>query len=281
MRRLCFSLIPKNCLSAVFGRLAALKLPVTLNRLVLRTYARHFGVNLDEAQKELSEFPSLAEFFVRDLKPWVRPTGEGVVSPVDGKLTEFGKIEEGRLLQVKGKYYRVADLLRDEALAEKYRDGFFLTFYLAPGDYHHIHAPVDGRIKRAIHIEGSLWPVNRWSVECIDELFTVNERVITLLESSSGTVAVVKVGATNVGSISLTYTDVKSNRPPYLRFRRRSQVHQHELAQEVAVKKGERLGTFHLGSTVVLLFEANCFTPGTRCAPGVIRYGETISAEKR
>ena len=268
-------LVPKNHLSYIVGKLAYIKAPRFITTCLIRWFANRYGANLLEAEKAVAEYPSLGDFFVRDLKDGLRPIAEGVVSPVDAIIAEFGKIDGKRLLQVKGKYYNLEDLLRDRELAESFRDGFFITFYLAPGDYHHIHSPVDGEIVSSIHIEGKLWPVNHWSVKNIKGVFAVNERIISVIDSMDyGKVAVVKVGATNVGSIALSYDDVIANHQ--LGVFRRKAVYKRDYPLAHSVMRGERIGTFQMGSTVVLLFEAGNFSPGARCILDVIRLGEKL-----
>jgi phosphatidylserine decarboxylase len=215
----------------------------------------------------------LGEFFTRPLKEGSRPVGDGVVSPVDGVVIEHGPIEEGRLLQVKGRTYSVHRLLTQAVDSERYRDGYFATIYLAPHNYHRIHSPVDGEVREAVLVPGTLWPVNSWSVNNIDGLFTVNERVITQIATSTGEVSVVAVGAFNVGSISVTFD-------PELR----SNSHVRSITRRCysparAVKKGEHIGTFHLGSTVVLLFDRQTVAAGALVGieRGEVRMGQSLT----
>jgi len=270
--------VPKNHLSYLVGRLSRLPFPRRLRRPLFACFARRFGVNLSEASRALDEYPSLYDFFVRDLRRGCRPISEGVVSPVDAVISEFGRIDDGRMLQVKNKYFSVAQLLQAESLSCRYADGYFITFYLAPGDYHHIHSPVDGVITEACYVPGKLWPVNTWSVRNIDGLFTVNERVITVIDSSSyGQVCVVKVGATNVGSIRLAYDpEICSNTNPF--SLRAKHVFRRYYQPSIPAARGARLGTFCLGSTVILLFEAGFFSPGEHLRNVPVKMGERINA---
>ena len=267
--------IPKNQFSYLVGKLSRLNLPQPISRPVLRWFIKRYGVNVSEAMRPVDEYRNLAEFFIRDLKPGLRPVGKGVVSPVDGRITEFGLIERGTLLQVKGKSYTVAELLCDEKLSQCYQNGFFITIYLAPPDYHHVHSPVAGIICEMHYIPGTLWPVNEQSVQKIEKLFTVNERVATVIETGRGRVTVVKVGAMNVGSISLGYDTLISNRELW---GKREIVHRC-YATGITVKKGDRIGTFNLGSTVILLFEAGKFVPGAAVTTGPVKLGVSISGE--
>ncbi len=245
-------------------------------------------MNLSEARDDISQFSSLSKFFLRELKPGLRPIGKGVISPVDGALTAHGPITSGRFLQAKGTSYSVAELIADSDLAAEFEGGYFVTIYLAPGDYHHVHAPIAGKVTKAIHVEGALWPVNQWSVANVENLFAINERITVLLEEPKGEepkgeepkgkAAVVFVGATNVGAIRLEHFDVTGNsqRMPW----KRSAVHGFTPETESKVEKGGRLGSFCLGSTVVLLFQAGVFEPGDGCEFGKITLGTPISRDE-
>ncbi len=272
--------LPRSYLSHLFGKAAYLRLPAFLQLRVLHAFARAFRVNLSESEKPLEEYPSLGDFFVRNLKPGLRTIGEGIVSPVDGELSEFGPISGSTLLQAKGKTYTIEELLRNSEAARAFDDGYFVTLYLAPGDYHHIHSPADGAITEAFLIEGTLWPVNAWSLQRIDRLFCVNERIVSLIQTVTGKIAVVKVGATNVGSVITTYSSAQDeplvgNMVATL-WRRRTGIVHRRYSAGIPVKKGARIGTFRLGSTVILLFQKDCFKPGSLCVRGPIRLGTIL-----
>jgi len=240
--------LPKNLISRAFGKIARLERPRFLVRRLNRYFANHYGVDLDAASRPLSDYASLMAFFTRELKPGLReiaPGAELLVNPVDGRLGISGRIEEGRLLQAKGLPYSLAALLGSEAAARPFQDGRFLTLYLAPRDYHRIHSPVAGEIRATLYEPGTLWPVNPPAVARIPSLFAVNERVTCWIETQNGPVAVVLVGATNVGSIRLAYHDFATNRgAARARF-------EHE--PPIPIEPGDPLGTFELGSTVILL----------------------------
>ena len=268
--------LPRNHLSYIFGRLASTRPPQFIAGPLNRTFANTFGANLDESALPPEQYRSLQEYFLRDLKPGLRPIGPGVVSPADGKVVEHGPIDHDRLIQAKGKYYSLKALVRDEKLATAFAGGYFVTVYLAPKNYHHVHSPLDGEVTSCYYIPGTLWPVNNWSVENVSELFCVNERLITVLQTAIDLVAVVMVGATNVGRISVTYDTLESNTLSRLRGRFPPLV-KRDYTPRPTLRKGDRLGSFHLGSTVVLLFQHHKFTPGPGCTPGEIRFGQTIS----
>ena len=258
------SFVPKNHLSWIMGRLAYAPLPGVAASLLIRWFAKRYGAAIDEASKPLEAYRSLGDFFVRDLKPGLRPLGFGVVSPVDARLSEKGTVSEGMALQVKGKKYSVEKLFGGAAQWQLFNGGHYLNFYLAPGDYHHIHAPVSGRIWHTFYVPGKLWPVNDIWLERVEGLFTVNERIISLIETDNwGTVAVVMVGATNVGSIRLSYNKLRGN--SFFWSAGNKPVHIHTQVPAV-VEKGQRIGTFSLGSTVLLFFQPDRFRELMPCS---------------
>lgn len=271
---LSFQLLPKKLLSVLTGYLTQVSVPQRLVQAALRSFVRFYHVNVDEAARPLETFRSLNEFFTRDLRDGARPIGAGVVAPVDGAVSEFGSIDQGRLLQIKGLYYSAKELLSAPELGEQFESGFFITFYLSPPDYHHAHMPVSGALDRLIHVPGQLWPVNSRAVCSVPGLFVENERVVFPITTTRGPVALVMVGALNVGAIGTPLCDFRSNRPSDL-FRRRG-AHAINLPARRTLEKGERCGTFHLGSTVVLLFGKGMFQPSERLKPGPICLGESI-----
>jgi phosphatidylserine decarboxylase len=241
--------VPKNRVSRLIGRLVHVPLPRPVARGLVRWFARTYQIDVDAAGKPLHDYPSIGHFFTRDLAEGLRPVEGDFVSPVDGTLRGFGVITDGRIEQVKGKTYTLSRFLSDEPNAARYQNGAFFNLYLSPQDYHHVHSPVGGRIVRSVHIPGKLWPVNDWSLENIDELFSINERVVTYVDCNLGLVAVVMIGATNVGKISVTYDSFISNSAGTDRIVARDYPH------PKPIDPGERLGTFHMGSSVVILVE--------------------------
>lgn len=266
--------IPKNQLSFILGRLAHARFPYALQQAAIRWFVRRYGVNVSEISCDISKFRTLGEFFVRELRPEVRPIANGVTSPADGKIIQHGLIEEGALLQVKGQAQQIKQLLRDSELAKAYDGGYFITFYLSPRDYHRVHSPVAGLITDSYYIPGKLWPVNTWSVANIANLYGVNERIVTVIESDFGRVSVVMIGATNVGSIRMSYDDLISNGLGRV-FGRAKGEHRHYTSPH-PIHRGGWLGSFHLGSSVIILFEPGRFRPGKRCVIGEVHFGETL-----
>lgn len=241
--------VPKNHLSRAVGRLVHARLPRPVARRLVRWFANAYQIDVAAAAKDMHEYPSIGHFFIRDLREGLRPIEGDFVSPVDGVLRNYGPVANGRLEQIKGKSYTLARFLGDEANAARYENGAFFNLYLSPQDYHHVHSPVGGSIVRSVHIPGKLWPVNDWSLANIDELFSVNERVVTYIDCSLGRVAVVMIGATNVGRISVTYDSFISNAAGV------NEAAARDYDPPIDVHAGERMGTFHMGSSVVVLLE--------------------------
>ena len=215
------------------------------------TWARILSV----LERPLDAFERFDDFFTRPLRDGARPIAEGagvVVSPCDGVVSQAGLSEGGRLIQCKGRDYTVAGLLADAAEARAFEGGAYATIYLSPRDYHRIHSPVDGSVTGYRHIPGAFFPVNPTSVRNVAGLFSINERLVTYLDSDVGRVAVVAVAATGVGWITVAYDrDVRTHRG--------GSAGRHGWAQRYAsprrLGRGAELGMFHLGSTVILLFE--------------------------
>jgi len=233
--------------------LASLHLPTFLLIPLIRLYSNFYRVNLSEVKQELKEFSSFSEFFVRDLVEGARPAEEGFVSPADGRIDQFGHFDGNTLIQAKGKEYSLDSFLGSEDLAKEYQGGSFLTIYLSPADYHNVHSPLNSRLDEMCHIPGTLWPVNNWSVQNVDQLFAVNERVVFQLSSEDTGCLLVMVGATNVGSIGVPFSDFRSN--SLKRIVAGSQYEGLVFNPAISIEKGEKLGSFFLGSTVVLIFK--------------------------
>ncbi|HEV7241701.1 MAG TPA: archaetidylserine decarboxylase [Thermoanaerobaculia bacterium] len=241
--------VPKNHLSRTVGRLVHARLPRPIARRLVQFFAKTYQIDVDAAGKPLHEYPSIGHFFIRDLREGLRPIESDFVSPVDGTLRNFGVVQNGRLEQIKGKTYTLARFLGEDENWKRYENGVFFNLYLSPQDYHHIHSPVGGRIARSVHIPGKLWPVNDWALKNVDELFSINERVVTYIDSHLGRVAVVMIGATSVGKISVVYDSFISNASKVNRIVSR------DYEPPIDIANGERLGTFHMGSSVVVLLE--------------------------
>ena len=247
-------LLPKNIISKIFGFLAGLQLPRFIMIPVLLAFSRIYNINAQEARLELKDYSSLNEFFTRALKNGVRivePDAKLVVSPVDGTLLNSGDLDKGTVVQTKGIESKLQDLLGSNTYYDRFLGGKYATIYLAPKDYHRIHSPCAGVIQGYYYQPGKLFPVNEIAVETINRLFSRNERLITYIETQYGLVAMVKVGATGVGKIRVTYDENLSTN----RWFRISKEHFYEDGKNIA--KGDEIGRFEMGSTVMLLFEKN------------------------
>lgn len=265
-------LLPKATLSKLVGVATRLPAPAGLHQTAAGIFARAYGVELDEAEKPISGYATFGDFFARRLKPGARVVdGRAgvIVSPVDGTVSEVGVAEGGRLIQAKGMDYTLAALLADEARAERFRGGAFATIYLAPRDYHRIHAPLGGTITGYSYVPGKFWPVNPASVRTVPGLFAANERLITWLSTEAGEVAVVKVGATCVARIRASYDDVVTHQDQRARAK--------QYGTPIPVEKGGELGAFEMGSTVILCFEPGKATLDQSLQPGTtLRMGQPV-----
>lgn len=229
------------------GVLLHLRLPGPLAQWSIQIFSRIYGINTTEAEKSLSEYQSIGEFFTRKLKPEARPIARTpLVHPADSVITQIGQIRRGQLIQAKGMSYSMKNLLQDPQAEIDFEGGLFATYYLCPTDYHRVHSPVSGVIESVTHVPGRLWPVNSWGVSKIPNLFCVNERVIVEISTAMGSVRVVFVGATNVGKITMSFEpQIVSNQGHF----QESQKITYNPGR--AVKKGDELGVFHMGSTVI------------------------------
>jgi phosphatidylserine decarboxylase len=268
-------MLPKRGLTAFAGRVASRERGTTTTRLV-RWFVRKYGVDLGEAvESDPAAYASFNDFFTRALKPGARPIADAdLVCPVDGTISQFGAIEHDQVLQAKGHRYSTTALVGgDHALAERFHDGSFATLYLSPKDYHRIHMPCDGTLVRMIHVPGSLFSVNPVTARGVPRLFARNERVVCAFESDVfGVFVLTLVGATIVGSMATVWHGVVN--PP--RVRRVREWHYPERG--VALKQGEEMGRFLLGSTVVLLFPKRALRFNPRWQPGApIRLGEPMA----
>ena len=245
---LLLSVLPKHGMSRVAGGLANLTVPRPLRKPVYRGFAGIFGAALDEVELPLTDYASINAFFTRQLKPGRRPVAPGaIVSPVDAAVGAYGPVVNDVLVQAKGRDYSLAALVGDPALAHAMEGGTFTTLYLAPRDYHRIHVPLDGEIVAATYIPGELWPVNVHAVTHVADLFAVNERiVVTIRGRVAGTMIVVLVGATMVGTTRVAFDDLHTNA-------RRREVQSRTYDPPIPVQAGGPLGHFEFGSTVILV----------------------------
>lgn len=250
--------MPKQALTVLAGKFANARLG-GFTTAVIRRFVARYRVNMqDAANPDIASYASFNEFFTRPLRADARPLADAAfVCPVDGAISQFGAIKHGNIFQAKGHSYTTTALVGGDAtLAAQYADGSFATLYLSPRDYHRIHMPCAGRLRRMIYVPGALFSVNPKTVRGVSGLFARNERVVCVFDGEpgdgmSGPFVMVLVGATIVGSIATAWHGVVN--PPRSRTVREWRYDD----KEITLKKGEEMGRFLLGSTVVMLFPQN------------------------
>ncbi|MDC0612159.1 archaetidylserine decarboxylase [Vibrio sp.] len=247
--------LPKHALTRLVGKLAAAKAG-KITTAIIKLFIKQYNVNMNEAKNpEPASYATFNDFFTRELKYGSRPIAIGedvLVHPADGAVSQFGPIVDGSLIQAKGHTYTALELLGgDKSLSEEFTDGGFATIYLSPRDYHRVHMPCDGVLRQMIYIPGDLFSVNPLTAQNVPNLFARNERVVCIFDTPFGPMAQILVGATIVGSIELVWAGTVT--PP-----RGNVIHRWNYPEsgEKAIKlqKGEEMGRFKLGSTVINLF---------------------------
>ncbi len=255
-------LLPTNALSRGVGGILRAPWPRSVHQAAIGAFVHALEVNVEEAERDLSDYDTFTDFFTRRLRDGARPidrSSDFIVSPCDGTLGTCGRVTDGMLLQAKGRPYSLADLLGGVASSRRYEGGDYLTIYLAPSDYHRVHFPVDGEVTESHHLPGRLWPVNPPAVEHVSDLFAVNERLVTHMDTAAGSVAVVMVGATCVGRIRMLYDEGVTNLG--------ADLGRKDYRPPITVAKGDELGVFEMGSTVILV-----------TGPGGCEFDESIGA---
>jgi phosphatidylserine decarboxylase len=273
MVRSAWRMTPQRALSEVIGWGARRSLPAGLRTPLLRSFARQYGIDVDEAEKPLEEYGGLQEFFTRRLKPGARPiaaTANTVVSPADGTVVEGGVVDKGLLIDAKDAGFTLSDLLADEAAARRLDGGSYLVTYLSPKDYHRVHSPVAGKVIAWHHVPGRLFPVNARSVVREPGLFSKNERFVSLIEGEAGLCAVVMVAAVGVGHMTASYDPEVAT---HQRGFSQGAVAHKQFPNPVAVERGAELGVFCLGSTTIVVFQPgrvalDDFRPGDKTRMG-------------
>lgn len=270
-------LLPKHALTQLMGYLASREAGA-VTTAVIRWFIRRYQVNMAEAlNPDPAAYSSFNSFFTRELKPGVRPLADSEwICPVDGAVSQLGRIQGDQIFQAKGHSYSTQALVGGDAqLAAQFQDGHFATIYLSPRDYHRIHMPCAGRLLRMIHVPGDLFSVNPTTARGVPGLFARNERVVCVFEGKHGPFVMVLVGATIVGSMATTWHGVVN--PP-----RPGHVREWNYADKnIHLEQGAEMGRFLLGSTVVLLtppgplqFNADW------CATAPVRLGEAMASQQ-
>ncbi|MFL7009962.1 archaetidylserine decarboxylase [Enterovibrio norvegicus] len=271
--------MPKHLLTRLMGKLAAAKAGF-LTTTVIKWFVRQYKVEMSEAKNpDPASYPTFNDFFVRELKEGARPLNDdaNVIShPADACVSQAGPIEHGRLIQAKGHTFDACELLGGDAqLAEEFANGDFATLYLSPRDYHRVHMPCDGTLRQMIYVPGDLFSVNPLTAENVPNLFARNERVVCIFDTAFGPLAQVLVGATIVGSIETTWAGTIT--PPTGQSIRRWD-YPAEGDQAVTINKGEEMGRFKLGSTVINLFPKGAIQFDDSITPGAVtRMGEAYA----
>jgi len=251
--RLLTELSSRRWVSRCAGKVASSR----VSRHLIPTFAKSYGIRVEDAERALHEYETLNDFFTRRLKPGLRPIDEGIdqlISPVDALITGMGPIEDGLILNVKGQDYSLDELLHHSPHLQKYKKGHYFVLYLSPTDYHRIHSPVEGKTIESEFIAGKVYPVNDFGLRHMPRVLSRNERLITYIQHEYGEVSVVKVGALNVSSIRYTDDQVKAS-----------------------YQRGEELAYFEFGSTVVLLTDTGSFTPLAELKLGdKVKMGQTL-----
>jgi len=255
-------ILPRNLLSRFVGELVSWHLPWPLNRISVSIFAHYYNINISEAEKKLSEYDNIQSLFTRRLKPGARHIESDLVHPADAQLTSHGLIRSDEVIQAKGITYRLSEFLGEDAT--RFIGGYYLTYYLCPTDYHRVHSPAQLTVERVRFIPGDLWPVNETSVRKVPRLFAINERVAAF--GNGGRLAMVMVGATNVGKIKLSFLEGVSNNG--------GEIREVTLNPPRVLAPGEEFGVFHMGSTVVVLLDPSYLVKNVNS--GTVRLGQAI-----
>lgn len=252
-----------------------------VTHFVIKVFAKKYNVDMSEAKKEnFSDYESFNQFFIRELKDDARKINENPTAlclPADGRVSQIGHIDDVRLLQAKGHFFSLSDLLAgDEELVNTFKNGEFATIYLSPRDYHRVHMPCDATLRKMIYVPGDLFSVNPFLAEHVPNLFARNERVICVFDTAFGPMVQILVGATITASMSTVWAGVIN--PP-----RTGEVKVWTYQGDSAIKltKGQEMGAFQLGSTVINLFPVNSVTLAEHLEVDVpVRMGEILATMK-
>lgn len=275
-----FSLIqyplPHHLLSRMVGRLADCRLP-WLKNVLIKAFIRQFRVDMDEAaEPDPTAYATFNDFFTRTLEDDARPIGEGLASPSDGTLSQFGVIEAGQLLQAKGHRFSMLELLGgDGEAARRYLGGSFATVYLSPSDYHRVHMPLSGTLREMVYVPGRLFSVNAATTHHVPNLFARNERLICHFDTAQGPMVMVLVGAMIVAAIETVWAGQITPLP-------RGDIQRIRFDTPVRLAKGEEMGRFKLGSTVVMALPEPVAFHDDELAPGAkVRMGQSLGQLSR
>jgi phosphatidylserine decarboxylase len=243
-----------------------------IKNLLISQIARRYKVDMRDAlEPDLRAYPSFNAFFTRALRPTARPIAAAeFVCPADGQISQLGDIQSGRILQAKGMQFDAAELLADEALADRFANGSFATVYLSPRDYHRLHMPTPGTLLQSLHIPGRLFSVANWTAESIPRLFARNERVVCVFDTPQGQIALVLVGAIFVSSIETVFDGTLT--PPYA-----PAVIRRDYPERPALAQGAEMGRFNMGSTIIVLSEKRLQFAPDMAAGAAVKVGQALA----
>jgi phosphatidylserine decarboxylase len=268
---------PGALYSALVGVTARTAVPSFLRRAAYQMFARVVGADLSEADQDLRDYRTFGEMFARRLQPGLRTVEGGesvIVSPCDGRIAAAGSIHAGTLIQAKGREYTVAELVADDDLAAQLHDGRFLTVYLSPRDYHRVHVPVAGSLTGYRYLPGTLWPVSARFAQRVDRLLARNERAVVPLQTEYGLVVVVLVGAAGVGNLWLSMDDHETR--GWRQTFGWAEPKRVELPP-TKVQRGDEIGAFYLGSTVIMLLPEKAKLKSDLIDGGTLRMGQAVA----
>lgn len=271
-------LLPQRALTTFAGRIASAQAG-SLTTALIRRFIVRYGVDMSEAANpDITSYASFNDFFTRALRPGARPLSKAdLICPVDGAVSQFGAIDSDQIFQAKGHHYSTTALLGgDAALAAQFQNGHFATIYLSPRDYHRIHMPCHGQLRRMVHVPGALFSVNPTTARGVPGLFARNERVVCVFDSARGPFVMVLVGATIVGSMATVWHGVVN--PP-----RTGTLRSWDYAGKPPVKlrQGDEMGRFLLGSTIVLLLPPGPLHFNADWAPAhPVRLGQAMASKQ-
>jgi len=268
-------ILPKHLLSRLIAKLGDSKISWIKN-ILINLAIDVFNIDTDEAlSADPDDYPTFNDFFMRKLKEGARPIAQdkqSIISPSDGLISQYGKIEHDTLIQAKGKYFSLTTLIGgNQELAEKFIDGQFATIYLSPRDYHRVHMPCDGQLKESIYVPGELFSVNQTTAKHIDNLFARNERLVCIFDNKQGSIASIMVGAMLVAGIETVWSGQVV--PPVNPI---AEYSSHK-ADKIKLAKGDEMGRFKFGSTVILLFQKDSMKWNENIEAGMsVKMGQTI-----
>ena len=269
--------VPKNLISKMIGVLAKSEIVFVKNTFI-KIFQMMYDVNMKEVcNVDVLSYPNFNSFFVRSLKPESRPIDKNinsVISPVDGSVSQLGNVKSGKIIQAKGIYFNLLEFLgNNKPIYEKMKEGIFSTFYLSPKDYHRVHMPLDGKLREMMYLPGKLFSVNSRTSKRVKNLYSKNERLVCIFDTVRGPMVVVLVGAMIVSGIAVVWEDENIfNKGKIQKF-----MYPTIGKGSVSLKKGDEVGRFMLGSTVVVFFRMNKIHWENEISIGsIVRMGQSV-----